>query len=237
MSILGFGFGMLSISCRAVFASIPNELEPPSPLPRKSNPIESRLMKYNSRNDLLKELIQVRKTYERFSRDGDSIGMGTQSRFARIIHMRAKQLGFNLGSQSVNPSSSSDVASNLLQSWGWSRVDCKPGAVFISGIEQTPVCVNPNSSLRAGNFRYDSAEENLIRLSSNPSSSPLPVSSSQDSAENILSSWGWKRIKCQSNVVFVFGIEDDPVCVRPLPELRPGNFQYNPDLNQLVRIN
>ncbi len=216
----------LSISCiagEAALALIPNETNPPNRKPSFSNPIESRIMKYSNRNNLLRELKQVRHNYERYAAQRDSIGMGTQQRFAQIIHMRAKQLGFSLVSATTQ-----QTADTLLSTWGWEKINCTPGVVFISGLAIEPICVDPKPGLRAGSYKYNAVSDQLSRISS------APV---QQSAEAVLSAWGWKKVSCTPGVVFISDLAAETVCVSPRPGLRAGQYKYNPESDQLLRIN
>ncbi len=89
-----------------VLTLIPSETQPPAQQPRMTNPIESRIMRYSSPQELLTELQYVRENYQSFATQNDSIGMETQQRLAQIIHLRARQLGQALPSTSSTNASS-----------------------------------------------------------------------------------------------------------------------------------
>ncbi len=118
-------------------------------------------------------------------------------------------------------------AEKVLVSWGWQRVSCSPQSVFISGITTETVCVDPRPNLRAGQYQYDVATNQLSRIISKPT---------QTSVEKLLNTWGWPRVNCSPEVVFISGMAADMICVNPRPGLRAGQYQYNAEFNRLSRI-
>ena len=75
---------------------IPNETAQPNPEPKKDNPIESRLMQMNTKEELQRELNSVRANYQKWKEKGDQLPIRTQTRFAQIIHFRSHQLEITL---------------------------------------------------------------------------------------------------------------------------------------------
>lgn len=75
---------------------IPNEADQPNPGPKSNNPIESRLMKMTTQEELQQELNSVRSNYQEWKEKGDKLAIRTQTRFAQIIHLRSNQLGVTL---------------------------------------------------------------------------------------------------------------------------------------------
>lgn len=73
---------------------IPNEPAAPNPVPKNTNPLESRLMKMTNKVDLQQELDSVRANYQKGK--GDQLAMKTQTRLAQIIYLRANQIGVTL---------------------------------------------------------------------------------------------------------------------------------------------
>jgi len=69
----------------------------------------------------------------------------------------------------------SNPTAKLLAEWGWTKVACYPGAVFIMGMSDDAICVNPSAAIVGGQYQYDRASNQLIPLAaSNPA--PAPVS-------------------------------------------------------------
>ncbi len=77
---------------------IPNETDQPNPGPNMGNPIQSRLMSMTTQQKLQQELDTVRANYQRFAGQvpPDPVGMGTQTKLAQIIHLRANEIGVTL---------------------------------------------------------------------------------------------------------------------------------------------
>ena len=76
-------------------------------------------------------------------------------------------------------------ASNpMLDKWGVSQVPCAPGLVFINGVTNDTICIQPSKAIVAGYYTYDTAKQRLVKNSQNqpnPSSTP----NSQPSPENV----------------------------------------------------
>ncbi len=65
--------------------------------------------------------------------------------------------------------SKSDKVTPLLTQWGVTRVNCAPGLVFINGIGDDTVCIQPMAAMKAGSYTYDSTKQQLIRNNGNTS--------------------------------------------------------------------
>lgn len=55
---------------------------------------------------------------------------------------------------SVVATAPSDPVSQLLAQWGWIQTICVQGKVFIIGLANGTVCVEPNATVSAGNYRF-----------------------------------------------------------------------------------
>jgi hypothetical protein len=75
-----------------------------------------------------------------------------------------------------------DKVTPMLTQWGVSRVSCAPGLVFISGLGNDTVCLQPSPSMGAGAYTYDNAKKQLVRTSSNANTS---VTSEKNDGETI----------------------------------------------------
>lgn len=71
-----------------------------------------------------------------------------------------------------------------------------------------------------------------------PQTSPAPtVASGQSEADRLLNQWGWHRIDCYPQAVFIVGLGEGVVCVDPMPpELPSGQYRYDASINQLMVI-
>jgi hypothetical protein len=69
----------------------------------------------------------------------------------------------------IEASKSTDRVTPVLDSWGVSRIDCAPGAVFVNGIVTETVCVQPTSALTAGYYTYNSTKQQLVRTNNSDS--------------------------------------------------------------------
>lgn len=81
----------------------------------------------------------------------------------------------------------SDSVALLLTEWGWTRIDCRPGVVYITNISPTPVCVNATESMPSGQYTYDVASNQLQPLKpSLPQTieEPSPTSDQEDSPDD-----------------------------------------------------
>ncbi len=54
-----------------------------------------------------------------------------------------------------------DRTTQLFAQWGWTKIPCAIGAVFIKGLETETVCINPTSSIPAGEYIFDLATNQL----------------------------------------------------------------------------
>jgi hypothetical protein len=86
-----------------------------------------------------------------------------------------------------------DSLDQQLAQWGWIQASCMSGKVIISGFPNLPngnLCIEPTSSLPAGNYRF--ADNQLYRISTNskpPSVKDNVESIDQDSSTDEDSSW------------------------------------------------
>jgi hypothetical protein len=51
-----------------------------------------------------------------------------------------------------------------------------------------------------------------------------------------LSKWGWTRVGCKPELVFIYGLGNDTVCITPNGTIPAGQYQYNPATNQLAPV-
>lgn len=63
----------------------------------------------------------------------------------------------------IEASKTADKASPVLAQWGVTRVNCAPGLVFINGISNDTVCIQPSAAMKAGYYTYDSSKQQLVR--------------------------------------------------------------------------
>ena len=63
----------------------------------------------------------------------------------------------------------------LVNQWGYTRVACVTGAVFIRSGSLT-ICVNPTAELPAGNYTYDPVSNQLVAVTSAPAGEKLTFS-------------------------------------------------------------
>lgn len=54
-----------------------------------------------------------------------------------------------------------DRTTQLFAQWGWTKIPCAVGAVFIKGLETETVCINPTSKIPAGEYIFDLATNQL----------------------------------------------------------------------------
>ncbi len=64
-----------------------------------------------------------------------------------------------------------DKVTPLLTQWGVTRVNCSPGLVFINGLGNDTVCLQPSAALKSGSYTYDSTKQQLVRNNPNNSGS------------------------------------------------------------------
>jgi hypothetical protein len=64
----------------------------------------------------------------------------------------------------IEASKSSDPATTVLTAWGANRITCTPGAVFVNGITNDTVCINPTASIPSGYYNYTSGKNQLVRV-------------------------------------------------------------------------
>ena len=57
-----------------------------------------------------------------------------------------------------------DPIAQKLAKWGWTKISCTPGVVFISGLSNDNVCVSPNIGIPAGNYQYNPNSHQLVQL-------------------------------------------------------------------------
>jgi hypothetical protein len=88
----------------------------------------------------------------------------------------------------INPpqqvaTASTDPVNNLFREWGWQKVSCAPGLVFIKGLSAETVCTNPTNTIPAGEYFYNSSNSQLEPVAVS-SSSPQINHSSISEEEN-----------------------------------------------------
>ena len=72
-----------------------------------------------------------------------------------------------------------DKVTPVLTQWGVSRVNCAPGLVFISGLGNDTVCVQPSPSMGAGAYTYDNGKQQLVRTSGGTASTSSSTATSE----------------------------------------------------------
>jgi hypothetical protein len=81
---------------------------------------------------------------------------------------------------------STDPVNNLFREWGWQKVSCAPGLVFIKGLSAETVCTNPTNTIPAGEYFYNSSNSQLEPVAVS-SSAPQINHSSIPEEENTVS--------------------------------------------------
>ncbi|MEM7725643.1 MAG: hypothetical protein AAF208_04640 [Cyanobacteria bacterium P01_A01_bin.45] len=71
-----------------------------------------------------------------------------------------------LGNNSESNSGSNNLATEKLAKWGWTKIPCKPQLVFIYGLGEDTICIEPNNTVSSGQYRYDSNTHQLQPVSS-----------------------------------------------------------------------
>ena len=64
----------------------------------------------------------------------------------------------------------------ILERWGVSQVPCAPGLVFINGVTNDTICIQPSKAIGAGYYTYDTAKQKLIENSQNRPNTPTTPS-------------------------------------------------------------
>jgi hypothetical protein len=83
----------------------------------------------------------------------------------------------------IEASKNTDRVTPVLNQWGVARTNCAPGLVFINGLTTDTVCIQPNQSIAAGYYDYDSAKQQLIKtISTNQIVQSKPITSTAHSA-------------------------------------------------------
>ncbi len=72
----------------------------------------------------------------------------------------------------------------ILDKWGVAQVPCAPGLVFINGVTNDTICIQPSKAISAGYYTYDTAKQRLVENNQNPPR-PSNRSNPQPSRENI----------------------------------------------------
>jgi hypothetical protein len=67
----------------------------------------------------------------------------------------------------IEANKNTDRVTPILNQWGVARTNCAPGLVFINGLTTDTICIQPNQTIAAGYYDYDSAKQQLIRTISN----------------------------------------------------------------------
>jgi hypothetical protein len=79
-----------------------------------------------------------------------------------------------------------DPVDTLFREWGWQKVSCSPGLVFIKGLSAETVCTNPTSDIPAGEYFYNSSSSQLEPVAVSPSVSEINSSSmTEEEHENV----------------------------------------------------
>jgi hypothetical protein len=73
-----------------------------------------------------------------------------------------------------------DPTDALLRQWGWLKVSCTIGVVFIKGLNADTICVNPTSTMPAGEYIYDASTDQLQPVAIAPSITEIKNSSATD---------------------------------------------------------
>ena len=82
-------------------------------------------------------------------------------------------------------SAPTDPTAQVLAKWGWTRIGCSPGAVFITGMGADTVCVNPTSGVAGGSYTYNQATNQLIPLNSPPENRQSPPQNTEAPSRRI----------------------------------------------------
>ena len=85
----------------------------------------------------------------------------------------------NVPTTSTVSTAPTDPTAQMLAKWGWTRIGCSPGAVFITGMGADTVCVNPTSGVAGGRYTYDRATNQLTPLNSSPENRQAPPENRQ----------------------------------------------------------
>ena len=93
----------------------------------------------------------------------------------KIAQMQAQSSQPSPVSQQQATNSVTSAADRLLAEWGWTKVACYSGAVFITGLGKDEICVNPSAVITSGQYRYESASNQLIPLTAVSNSVTTPV--------------------------------------------------------------
>lgn len=72
----------------------------------------------------------------------------------------------------------------ILDKWGVAQVPCAPGLVFINGVTNDTICIQPSKAISAGYYTYDTAKQQLIKNNPSPQHSPSKPNP-QTSPENV----------------------------------------------------
>jgi hypothetical protein len=74
----------------------------------------------------------------------------------------------------IEASKDRDPAGAVLTQWGVNRVSCTPGVVFVNGITNDTVCVNPTAAIPAGYYNYTADKNLLVRAETGGGSQTAP---------------------------------------------------------------
>jgi hypothetical protein len=85
----------------------------------------------------------------------------------------------------IEANKNTDRVTPILNQWGVARTNCAPGLVFINGLTTDTICIQPNQTIAAGYYDYDSAKQQLIRTISNTQIvQSKPITSTIDTARD-----------------------------------------------------
>ena len=85
----------------------------------------------------------------------------------------------------IEASQNTDRVTPVLNQWGVARIGCAPGLVFINGLTTDTICIQPNQTIAAGYYDYDSAKQQLIKTISNTQIvQSKPITSTIDTARD-----------------------------------------------------
>ncbi|MEM7556859.1 MAG: hypothetical protein AAF378_22750 [Cyanobacteria bacterium P01_A01_bin.84] len=68
-------------------------------------------------------------------------------------------------------SGENDSATEKLAKWGWTKIPCKPELVFIYGLAEDTICIEPNETVSVGQYQYDSNTHQLKPIKTNETAS------------------------------------------------------------------
>lgn len=124
------------------------------------------------------------------------------------------------------PSSSSSVWNTLIQT---------VGDVIKTGIQHQNK--QPNQLVSPITPHHNSASSGDIYNHENTSFEAAPqVAYGDNTIVEKLAQWGWTKVACKPETVFIYGLDNDTVCITPNVAVPAGEYQYNPTTNQLTPV-